>query len=184
MNNISITLDHSTAAFIHHCLCEYQNMISQGYHTYNSLFYDSPESEIDATTNAIAAFTKNHFNDSTNPAASPISEALTSSSIPPQKMLSNFSDEPNALNIVPITMQIEKILQFAKTNDFFFEKTKRQLRSLWTTHCIYTDMDVDTKEYDDLLLSIWDAIPYSEKEQYSDFENYQIFNIFMSAELC
>lgn len=50
------------------------------------------------------------------------------------------------------------MLSFARTEDFFFEVTRKQLRSLWTAYCIRHDYEPDTAEYDNDIQWIWQAL--------------------------
>jgi len=77
------------------------------------------------------------------------------------------------------------MLKFAREEDFAFEVTRKQLRSLWTAYCIRHDYECDTQQYDDDLFWIWravrdnDSCPWNDVEEdgtisygYADFSNY------------
>jgi hypothetical protein len=77
------------------------------------------------------------------------------------------------------------MLGFARTKDFGYEVTRKQLRSLWTAYCIRRDYEPDTAHYDSDIFWIWKAIqendscPWGDIEEngeivygYGDFERY------------
>ena len=80
------------------------------------------------------------------------------------------------------------MLSFARSQDFFYEVTRKQLRSLWTAYCIRHDYECDTKEYDDDLRWIWGAVcensscPWGEDEE-DGVVGFEVFENYMSEEV-
>ena len=74
------------------------------------------------------------------------------------------------------------IFNFVNEGSFDEEVACRQLRALWTSYCLHHHIDVDTAEYDNLLLEIWDSVSSSEDDNayWGDFNS---FDRFMAADL-
>ena len=79
------------------------------------------------------------------------------------------------------------MLSFARQEDFFFEVTRKQLRSLWTAYCIRHDYEIDTREYDNDLHWIWQAMQENTSCPWSDDEDgitgYDLFDNYMCEEV-
>lgn len=80
------------------------------------------------------------------------------------------------------TRALQYILEFVDENCFDMELACKQLRSLWTAHCLRHNLDVDTNKYDHDLMKIWESIAATEDDTayWSDFDS---FNGFMCANL-
>lgn len=80
------------------------------------------------------------------------------------------------------------MLKFAREEDFFFEVTRKQLRSLWTAYCIRHDYECDTKPYDDDLRWIWQALQENKSCPWHDDEEdqtigFDLFDNYMCEEV-
>ena len=74
------------------------------------------------------------------------------------------------------------MLSFARTEDFCFTVTRKQLRSLWTAYCIRHDYEPDTKRYDDDLYWIWQAL-MENKSSPEEFDDFEEFDNYMCEEV-
>lgn len=79
------------------------------------------------------------------------------------------------------------MLAFARREDFGYEVTRKQLRSLWTAYCIRHDYDVDTSQYDNDLRWIWSATQENTSCPWNDDEDgirgYDLFDNYMCEEV-
>lgn len=79
------------------------------------------------------------------------------------------------------------MLAFARNEDFDFEVTRKQLRSLWTAYCIRHDYEVDTQHYDLDLRWIWKALQENRSCPWYDCEDgimgYDLFDAYMCEEV-
>lgn len=79
------------------------------------------------------------------------------------------------------------LLSFAREQDFFFEVTRKQLRSLWTAYCIRHDYEPDTREYDNDLRWIWSALQENNSCPWHDTEDgiigFDLFDVYMCEEV-
>ena len=64
--------------------------------------------------------------------------------------------------------ELKYLLDFAKTEDFMWQAARRQLRALMTAYCLRHDVLVDTYEYDQVIIRIWEALNQN-KNQYVPF---------------
>lgn len=87
---------------------------------------------------------------------------------------------------LPLFRQLElrQIIDFAKGSEHLDEDVvQKQLRALWTAYCLHHNLDVDTRSYDNDLLSLWSQME-GDSVMKSAWENYGWFDLFMSALLC
>lgn len=52
----------------------------------------------------------------------------------------------------------------------------QQLRCLWTTYCLHQNLDVDTAEYDNRIMEMWDVMQENESAPYSSLEYGRFYN--------
>lgn len=72
-------------------------------------------------------------------------------------------------------MELENICQFAQEKNL----DVRRLREMWTAYCFHRDLEVDTNEYDNGLITLWGAVvdnescpwPYNESG-FNEFDLY------------
>ena len=78
--------------------------------------------------------------------------------------------------------ELDFILAFVEENTFDAEIACQQLRSLWTAYCLHHGLDVDTRDYDDDISSIWSIMSENEEDNayWSDFDS---LNNYLCAEL-
>lgn len=102
-----------------------------------------------------------------------------------QLRIGGYKDEARLLEIystnVNTEVEFEYLCQFAKESDFFYQLARNQLRSLWTAYCFHANLDVDTEKYDSDLMMLWNCMTVPEDS--IDFENFELFDGFMCAEL-
>lgn len=79
------------------------------------------------------------------------------------------------------------MLAFARNEDFGYEVTRKQLRSLWTAYCIRHDLEPDTASYDNDLRWIWSAVEENTSCPWHDDEDgivgYWLFDNYMCEEV-
>lgn len=85
--------------------------------------------------------------------------------------------------------ELNFIIQFAKTGDFFFESTREQLRCLWVAHCLHNNYEPDTRNYDQDLDPIWTELRQNsscpwENDEEEDTDGFTLFDLFMGDPLC
>lgn len=80
--------------------------------------------------------------------------------------------------------EFERMADFAMYNELLDDGTcQGQLRALWTAYCLHHSLDVDTSEYDNDLLTLWNKM--QETGSGADaWEGYDAFDSFMSESLC
>lgn len=66
--------------------------------------------------------------------------------------------EYKANNCISHEAEMEYLKGFAKQSDFGEEIYRKQFRALWTAYCFHHYLDVDTDEYDNRLLELWNSI--------------------------
>lgn len=78
--------------------------------------------------------------------------------------------------------ELDYILAFVEENTFDAEISCQQLRSLWTAYCLHHGLDVDTRDYDDDMSTIWSVMSENEEDNayWSDFDS---LNNYLCAEL-
>lgn len=79
-----------------------------------------------------------------------------------------------------------KYLQaFAQQSDFGQEFCREQLRAIWTAYCFHQSLDVDTADYDNDLLDLWNRISKAVHAVVgnSDWSRYDKFDHYMCAYL-
>nr|DAH27794.1 MAG TPA: hypothetical protein [Caudoviricetes sp.] len=64
--------------------------------------------------------------------------------------------------------ELKYLLDFAKAENFMGQVARRQLRALMTAYCLRHDVLVDTYEYDQVIIRIWEALNQN-KNQYVPF---------------
>ena len=72
--------------------------------------------------------------------------------------------------------ELKFLKAFARESSFDNELCRDQFRSLWTAHCIYHNLDVDTRDYDTDLWELWEVVDESDC---SDWHDYSTFYNFM-----
>lgn len=60
--------------------------------------------------------------------------------------------------------ELKYLLDFAKTEDFMWQAARRQLRALMTAYCLRHDVLVDTYEYDQVIIRIWEALNQNQNQ--------------------
>lgn len=79
--------------------------------------------------------------------------------------------------------EFDYMLNFVEENSFDDEMSCDWLRMLWTAFCLHQGIDVDTRDYDELLGQLWAKT--EEAEDYSgDWADAASFDIFMARYLC
>lgn len=78
--------------------------------------------------------------------------------------------------------ELEFILAFIEESSFDEELVCQQLRSLWTAYCLHHSLDVDTRDYDADITTIWTVMSENEDDNayWSDFDS---LSSFLCAEL-
>lgn len=74
---------------------------------------------------------------------------------------------------------------FAQERDFSDSVERKQLRALWTAYCLRHNLDCDTKQYDERLAEIWQAVVY-QTDVFADSEEFRdmrAFDLYMGEEL-
>lgn len=77
------------------------------------------------------------------------------------------------------------IKAFAQERDFSESVERKQLRALWTAYCLRHNLDCDTKQYDERLAEIWQAVVY-QADVFADSEEFRdmrAFDLYMGEEL-
>lgn len=64
--------------------------------------------------------------------------------------------------------ELKYLLDFARAENFIGQAARRQLRALMTAYCLRHDVLVDTYEYDQVIIRIWEALNQN-KNQYVPF---------------
>lgn len=52
----------------------------------------------------------------------------------------------------------------------------QQLRCLWTAYCLHQNLDVDTAEYDNRVMEMWNVMQENESAPYSSLEYGHFYN--------
>ena len=52
----------------------------------------------------------------------------------------------------------------------------QQLRCLWTAYCLHQNLDVDTAEYDNRMMEMWNVMQENESAPYSSLEYGRFYN--------
>lgn len=52
----------------------------------------------------------------------------------------------------------------------------QQLKSLWTAYCLHQNLDVDTAEYDNRMIEMWNVMQENESSPYSSDEYGRFYN--------
>lgn len=86
-------------------------------------------------------------------------------------------------NNIPILAEFEFLTGYVAESFFDEEICRDRLRMLWTAFCLHQGIDVDTRDYDELLGQLWAKM--EEAEDYSgDWADAASFDIFMARYLC
>ena len=86
-------------------------------------------------------------------------------------------------NNIPILAEFEFLTGYVAESCFDEEICRDRLRMLWTAFCLHQGIDVDTRDYDELLGRLWAKM--EEAEDYSgDWADAASFDIFMARYLC
>lgn len=72
---------------------------------------------------------------------------------------------------------------FARESSFDEELPREQMRSLWTAFCFHHEMIVDTSEYDNALLELWNFMANCGYLLTRWWTDYSTFDHFMCKEL-
>lgn len=78
--------------------------------------------------------------------------------------------------------KFDTILDVINEDDFSNKIVRNQIRSLWTAFCIHQNIEPDTREYDEKLSILFDAIKNSSMQ--SKPFNFEAFDLFMGEYLC
>lgn len=84
--------------------------------------------------------------------------------------------------------ELEFILNFIKRTDFGYDVCRKQLRSLWTAYCFHTDIECDTRKYDNDIRTVYSTLEKNTSYPWSDIEDdgiigFELFDMFMGEEL-
>ena len=78
--------------------------------------------------------------------------------------------------------EYEYILDFVEGCENIEVDAMHQLRALWTAYCLHYDLDIDTAEYDNRMMEIWNVMQETGNSPYSSLE-YERFYIAMGKYL-
>lgn len=78
--------------------------------------------------------------------------------------------------------ELDFILAFIEESSFDEELVCQQLRSLWTAYCLHHGLDVDTRDYDADITTVWTVMSENEDDNayWSDFDS---LSSYLCAEL-
>lgn len=78
--------------------------------------------------------------------------------------------------------ELDFILAFIEESSFDEELVCQQLRSLWTTYCLHHGLDVDTRDYDADIATVWAVMSENEDDNayWSDLDS---LSSYLCAEL-
>ena len=85
--------------------------------------------------------------------------------------------------------EMDFIIQFAKTRDFFFESNREQLRCLWIAYCLHNNYSPDTWSYDQNLYPVWEEMeknpscPWTNDDE-EGTDGFTLFDLYMGDPLC
>lgn len=71
--------------------------------------------------------------------------------------------------------ELEYLKSFVCGGDFDEKLYRNQLRSLWTAYCFHHNLTVDTQEYDNALLGLWNLLGV----QQDAWKSYDTFDSFL-----
>lgn len=86
------------------------------------------------------------------------------------------------LAVINRTAEFGYMKAFVIEGDLADAVHRNQLLSLWTAYCLHHGLDVDTKEYDEDLASIWREIVQTDKAT-ACLDDFEIFGLFMCKDL-
>lgn len=74
---------------------------------------------------------------------------------------------------------VEYLRNFLIQNDWCEEYTKRQARAIFTTICLFFDIDADTDECDNILSYVYDVANIADVSDFDDLAKYDDFKNYM-----
>lgn len=73
--------------------------------------------------------------------------------------------------------EYEYILECIESSEDLSEMVvMQQLRCLWTAYCLHQNIDVDTVEYDNRVMEMWNVMQKNESAPYSSLEYGRFYN--------
>ena len=84
---------------------------------------------------------------------------------------------PDALTVAFEQNELELVRRFAREQTLDTEFGREQLRCQWTAYCLHNELEVDTREYDQALMELWEAVSATETgpagwNRFSDFDGF------------
>ena len=74
--------------------------------------------------------------------------------------------------------EYEYILECIESSEDLDEMiVMQQLRCLWTAYCLHQNLDVDTAEYDNRMMEMWNVMQENESAPYSSLEYGRFYNV-------
>ena len=87
------------------------------------------------------------------------------------------------MNGINAESELGYIYSFVDEGSFDEELARDQLRVLWTSFCLHQDIDVDTYQYDAILVCMYNYMDLDEMTDTADWSDYESFNNYMSKYL-
>lgn len=66
----------------------------------------------------------------------------------------------------------EQLITLVTENEWFDINVKEQARAIFTTICIVWNIEVDTGEYDSMLINLYEKANLKSVVDYTDYDNY------------